>query len=318
MEDVLVSIRMITYNQEKYISQAVESVLRQKVDFRYELLIGEDASTDRTAEIVDEYQRKYPDIIKVFHRKKNIGIRANGSALIKCCLGKYVAVLEGDDYWDYDMKLQTQINFLEKHENIIAVAHNVRSIDKDGNLLDERYIDFPFQKKYIYNKQNAMKMEFFGHMSSIVYRNIRYLLNKQQWKAYIQCEANNDFKLWITLGMLGNCAYFEEVWSCRRRVFEGEGWTATTYKKNISYFLFEQCINVEQYLKAAFHVNADVSGYLCSIVKQAYHICLEFPTKDNMKMFGKVSVAYLKSFLKRKNEYLKSFYKAVVRRRIEF
>ena len=66
----LVSVRMITYNQVEFVSKAIESVLRQKVNFTYELLIGEDASTDGTADIVDYYQKKYPDIIKVFHRKK--------------------------------------------------------------------------------------------------------------------------------------------------------------------------------------------------------------------------------------------------------
>ena len=79
-------------------------------DFVYELLIGEDASTDGTPAIVDLYQKKYPNIIKVFHRKKNLGRKTNCRLTMQACRGKYVAVLEGDDYWSYDLKLQNQVD----------------------------------------------------------------------------------------------------------------------------------------------------------------------------------------------------------------
>ncbi len=298
MEDVMLSIRMITYNQEQYIAKAIESVLKQKVNFRYELLIGDDASTDNTSDITDYYRKKYPEIIKVFHRKKNMGYRANGQAIINCCRGKYVTALEGDDYWEYDLKLQKQVDYLECHKDVIAVAHNVRSIDKNGGFLDERYADFPIQSVHVYNKANAMKCEEFSHASTVVHRNLRYLLNERQWAAYEKCDANNDFKMWLTIGMLGNCIHFENVWSCKRVAFEGNSCTALSYQRNILGVLFEQYCNVAKYLKEAFGVEADISEHLLRLIRQAYDLCYRKPTKQNMVVAAKISLIYMKMLLR--------------------
>ncbi len=290
----LVSVRMITYNQVEFVSKAIESVLRQKVNFTYELLIGEDASTDGTADIVDYYQKKYPDIIKVFHRKKNVGYRANGQYIINQCYGKYIAVLEGDDYWNYNLKMQKQVDYLEKHTNIVSTAHNVCSIDKNGKLLDDYYIDFPYQKSHVYNSDNARKFEQFGHLSGIVYRNIRYILNDDQWRAYTKCKINGDLKLWLTLGMLGKNIYSSKIWSCRRRVFEGTSWSAITYQKNITYILFQQYIEAGKYLKQAFGVSPCFSNYI-RLLGQSYKLCL--PSKLDVEIAGKMTLSIIQLFI---------------------
>src|ERR1017187_10207934 len=93
-----VSVLMITYNHEKYIAQAIESVLMQKTNFPFELVIGEDCSTDGTGAIVAEYSRKYPEIIRAHLRERNLGALENFRALFRACRGKYLALLEGDDY----------------------------------------------------------------------------------------------------------------------------------------------------------------------------------------------------------------------------
>ena len=106
-----VSVLMITYNQERYISQAIESVLSQQTDFSYEIVVGEDFSTDNTREVCREYQQRYPDKIRLLERDKNLGMAGNFLSTFKECNGQYLAVLEGDDYWVNPHKLQSQVDF---------------------------------------------------------------------------------------------------------------------------------------------------------------------------------------------------------------
>jgi glycosyltransferase involved in cell wall biosynthesis len=115
VKEPVVSVHMITYNHEPYIAQAIEGVLLQEVDFPFELVIGEDRSTDATREIVLEYQKKYSDIIRVITSSKNVGAHKNARRTQKACRGTYIAFCEGDDYWHHPKKLQKQIEFLETH-----------------------------------------------------------------------------------------------------------------------------------------------------------------------------------------------------------
>jgi glycosyltransferase involved in cell wall biosynthesis len=115
MREPLVSVLMMTYNHIAYIAQAIEGVLRQKVSFPIELVIGEDCSTDGTREVALEYQQRYPDIIRVLAWEKNVGMTRNGYDTTKACRGKYIAFCEGDDYWHHPDKLQRQADHLESH-----------------------------------------------------------------------------------------------------------------------------------------------------------------------------------------------------------
>ena len=111
----LVSVEMITYNHAPYIAQAMDGVLSQKTDFPYELVIGEDCSTDGTREIVLRYAEAHPDVIRVVTSESNVGMRANSRRTTEACRGKYIAWCEGDDYWHRDDKLQLQVDYLENH-----------------------------------------------------------------------------------------------------------------------------------------------------------------------------------------------------------
>lgn len=109
------SVAMITYNQERFIGQAIESILAQNVNFDYEIVIGEDCSTDGTRAVVLDFQRRYPDRIVVLLRERNIGAMRNFAGTIAVCRGHYLAILEGDDYWSCTNKLQRQVDFLDTH-----------------------------------------------------------------------------------------------------------------------------------------------------------------------------------------------------------
>lgn len=113
--DPLVSACMITYNQAPYIAQAIESVLAQRAEFLVELVIGEDCSTDRTREIVLDYQRRHPEAIRVITSDSNVGMHRNAYRTLKACRGEYIAMCEGDDYWHDPDKLASQIQLAMSH-----------------------------------------------------------------------------------------------------------------------------------------------------------------------------------------------------------
>lgn len=126
VERPLASVNMMTYNHAPYIVQAIEGVLQQQTDFPLELVIGEDCSSDGTREIVFEYQKEHPRVIRVITSEQNVGPRENSNRVEKACRGKYIAYCEGDDYWHDPRKLQKQIEFLESHPDYGLIHSEVR------------------------------------------------------------------------------------------------------------------------------------------------------------------------------------------------
>jgi glycosyltransferase involved in cell wall biosynthesis len=123
--DVLVSICCITYNHEKYIADALDSFLMQKTDFPVEILIHDDASSDRTADIIKEYEARYPDLIKPIYQRENQysqGVKVAHLNQIRA-QGKYIATCEGDDFWTDTYKLQKQVDYMEKHPECSLCVH---------------------------------------------------------------------------------------------------------------------------------------------------------------------------------------------------
>ncbi|SRR6266568_8537904 len=123
-----VSVGMITYNHAEFIARALDSVLMQRVPFDYEIVIGDDCSTDRTQDIIQDYQRRWPDRIRPFFYDKNIGMSRNFKRSLESCRGEYVAILEGDDYWTDPDKLQIQAEYLDAHPDCALCHHRVEHI----------------------------------------------------------------------------------------------------------------------------------------------------------------------------------------------
>jgi glycosyltransferase involved in cell wall biosynthesis len=127
----LVSVVVITYNHKNYIKECLDSVLMQKTDFPYEIILGEDDSTDGTREICIDYAEKYPDKIRLFLRDEKDKIYINGKKtgrfnVLECykdSRGEYIAICEGDDYWTYSAKLQEQVGFLELNQDFGLIGH---------------------------------------------------------------------------------------------------------------------------------------------------------------------------------------------------
>lgn len=119
---------MLTYQHRRYIRKALDSILGQEVNFNYEIVIGDDFSTDGTREILIEYKNKYPDKIKLILNEQRKGPVQNLLGIQKDIRGKYIALLEGDDFWTDNQKLQIQVDFLEQNESYSGVFHDVSII----------------------------------------------------------------------------------------------------------------------------------------------------------------------------------------------
>ena len=129
----LVSIWCITYNQENFIEECLNSFIMQKVNFPIEIVISIDCSTDSTQNIIDEFKSKYPTIIKDVSPKTNIGVVNNFWNAFNSCKGKYIALCEGDDFWTDESKLQKQIDFLESNPDFTLCFHGVRVFYEDNS-----------------------------------------------------------------------------------------------------------------------------------------------------------------------------------------
>src|SRR6185503_11024678 len=135
-----VSVLITTYNQEHLITQTVDSVLMQVTDFNYEIVIGEDASTDRTREVVVELARQHPEKIRVLlrdpevaNRERHLFGKMNFLQALQSCRGEYVAILDGDDYFTSPHKLQKQVDFLDARNDCVICFHNVKAVYEDGS-----------------------------------------------------------------------------------------------------------------------------------------------------------------------------------------
>ncbi|WP_214759639.1 glycosyltransferase [Exiguobacterium sp. s129] len=176
---VMVSVNCITYNHEPYIAKTIEGFLMQETDFEVEILIHEDASTDRTAEIVRSYEAKYPDKIRVIYQQENQfskGVYVNLLNDERAC-GKYIALCDGDDYWTDPKKLQKQVDYMEAHPDCTLCFHDAY-VETNGTLHPEwRVIPWmPENKKYASSEPrtyNAGELQLLGFIPtmSMLYRN---------------------------------------------------------------------------------------------------------------------------------------------------
>lgn len=134
-----VSVSLITYNHAQFIARSIESALSQRTDFDFEIVIGDDLSTDGTTEIVGEFARKFPGKIRVVPHDRNLGLVKNAINNIRMCKGEYIALLEGDDYWTDPEKLQMQANLLDQNPNLAFCVTNSVNYFQDTGKSDVLY-----------------------------------------------------------------------------------------------------------------------------------------------------------------------------------
>lgn len=169
-EQIDVSVILMTYFHEDYVAQALDSILSQETDLRYEILVGDDASEDRTPEIIREYAARYPEIIRPVLRTENLGATRNGWDLGRRVRGRYVALLEGDDYWLDPRKMQKQWEFLETHPEYSACCGKCLVVDENGQPDYTRTPQFTWSKKVFTLDDLAESWDIPGQLGTMMQR----------------------------------------------------------------------------------------------------------------------------------------------------
>ena len=211
-----VSVLMITYNHEKYIAQAINSVLMQKTDFPYELIIGEDCSTDGTRNIVREYARKYPEIVHAHLRERNIGAAENSRQNFWASRGNYIALLEGDDYWTSPDKLQLQADLLDAHPETALCGHRTVWHREDGSSQDRTAPDLPAG---FYDIERLLHRNFL-HTSSAMFRRVIDDIRPDRYRHL----PMGDIPLFVEVAHHGNICLLDETMGVYR-INTGGSWT---------------------------------------------------------------------------------------------
>ena len=208
----LVSVHMVTYNHEPYIRQAIEGVMMQKTDFEFELVIGEDASQDKTREICFEYQKKYPDKVRVLWWHENVSkLGGNGPRNRARCRGQFIAFCEGDDYWIDPLKLQKQVDLIRNTGAVMCVADSEWHFS-NGEILSCKY----HEKKPLLNLQDML--EHYFHTTTYL---IRY-------DVYLECQKKfpnliywYDTVVQVCMATMGRICYLPEIVSVYNRTGNG-------------------------------------------------------------------------------------------------
>lgn len=208
---IQVSILMITYNHKDFIAQAIESVLMQKTNFSFELVIGDDVSTDGTTEICKSYQEKYPNIIKLMNYENNVGVTPNFINVYNTCSGKYVAILEGDDYWIDDNKLQMQFEYLNQNPSCNLVYTQSKDFHTKNNSFTLNPSKEPQEIDFIFTLHRG----WFIRTATIM---IRKNINLNQWR---DVKYSLDYLVHLLCSLQGTIDRIDKVTTIYRRHDKG-------------------------------------------------------------------------------------------------
>jgi len=233
-----VSVVMITYNHENFLREAIDSVLNQEFSYDYELIIGEDKSPDNSRIILKEYEKKYPEKIKVFYRESNMGPINNFYDMFLKAKGEYIVYLEGDDYWIDKYKLQKQVEFLENNSEYFGCFHIVNDIE-DGKLLST----YPSKENLATSRIDVVnnpgelinligESNFIGtiHINSIMFRN-KINFNNEKIMSFIKdAKMIADLQLQIVILNHGKLKLIRRPMAVHRRVTK-ENWTSFSSQK---------------------------------------------------------------------------------------
>lgn len=214
-----VSTCIITYNQQNYVAQAIESALMQDCNFSNEIIVCDDNSTDNTTHIIKTYAAKYPERIKVYFSEKNLGMLRNWQKALMLCSGKYIALLEGDDYWTDKTKLQKQYNILEQNTDCAVCFTNAEIKYESGGPGFTTYVTLKGEK---FTREDLMVYNFMP-TCSVLMRN--YISEAFFHPAYFK----SPFADWIihTLNAKHGNLYFLNEFTCTYRIHGTGVWAGS-------------------------------------------------------------------------------------------
>ncbi len=215
-DNILVSVVCDVYNHEPYLRQCFDGFVMQRTNFKFEVLVHDDASTDKSAEIIIEYTNKYPDIFKPIIQKENQYSKGVGiwkTYQFPRVKGKYVAFCEGDDYWIDPLKLQKQVTAIESDSKNTMVYTAFSTVDETGNSI------YRYDLHY-----NMCKSKSGNIFPFLLFRNVVMTVscmvnrNVLESKLYLDCNKSLDYNLFLAASSLGNCIYLDYETCSYRKV----------------------------------------------------------------------------------------------------
>lgn len=268
-----VSVCMITYNHEEYISEAINSILKQQTDFNFELIIGEDLSTDTTRAICEKFVLKYPGRIILLESDKRYGMMNNFIRTLKSCKGKYIAVCEGDDYWTNKNKLQIQVDFLKQNHLFSLCCHDVYF--QFGNKKKRSFQwDAPAESDihYLLKKGNYIST------LSIVFRKNPFII---EFLNKFQDPPLGDYILYVAAAHHGKIKFFKKCMGVYR-VHGGGAWSQLGLQK-------------------AFDKSIRVMSDLFDVLDSKYHDDLRIQLLGMLEVLERTSETEYKSLIEKKD-----------------
>ena len=230
MNEPLVSVVMITYGHEKYIQQAIESVLEQQCNFAFELIIANDCSPDNTNKVVEAIQKKHPksNLIRYHNHIKNLGMMPNFIWSLQQVKGTYIAICEGDDYWNDSLKLQKQVDFFREKPEIVFCFHGAKTIDQNLNF--NTYLKSPlFKDRMIVPKEEFISKGAAYFCTASVMLKTKLILNLPNY--FTNCFVG-DFPLALLAISNGEIGYLEDQMAVYR-IMADNSWSVCKDKDMI-------------------------------------------------------------------------------------
>lgn len=258
--DIMVSVSCIAYNHGKYIRQCLEGLVNQITTFKYEILVHDDASTDNTADIIREYEEKYPDLIKPIYQTENQyhKVRSIGAVYqVPRMQGKYAAVCEGDDFWTDPYKLQKQFDIMEKNPNCSICVHRVKDVLENGEDSGKCHPNFPMEEGVINLKKY---LDIASNYSAYPFQTTSYFMRMDVKRESVNNPPPfagkfgvGDVPTMLFALMKGDMYYIDEIMTCYRLQAKGS-WSSIIVndeKKKLDYLeklvygyeIFDDCTN---------------------------------------------------------------------------
>lgn len=213
MSQIMVSVCCIVFNQERYIRKCLESLVMQETNFKYEIVVHDDASTDRSADIIREFQQAYPDKVVPLYETENQYSKGNAPTLLTVSQahGKYIALCEGDDFWTSPHKLQKQVDFLESHEDFSLCVHAAYCAHEDDSLFSKKFFR-PYAESREVSVSEMLESWKFA-TNSVVYRRSA----QQDLIPPFRGDCHNgDYAMTAYLALHGRVYYIDELMSAYR------------------------------------------------------------------------------------------------------
>lgn len=267
LEKIDVSVLIITYNHEAYIRKTLDSVFMQKTNFKFEVIVGEDASPDNTREILLEYKEKYGDKLILVLHDENVGASANSMSIHRKARGRYLAGVEGDDFWTDEYKLQKQYDILENNPQYIGVCHDIMSVSADGTVIRDSILNLKTDE--IKNMDNWLKDGYSLHTCSIFRRNFLPLDNPDYIKLKTAEPTMGDLILFTLMYDAGDIYVLKDVMAAHR-IAGANDTTSFSYKQQKNAIKYTHMFirimhNLEVYLDHKYDLTPRICNRIASV-----------------------------------------------------